>query len=78
MSERKDIRTNEREWTGMSAQHRQTNLTKPYTRTKQSNFTSIVKTILVAIILITCLVTLYDVNQTCIKRVGPNSAICID
>lgn len=75
-SPRKELRTSEADWRGMSSSHRRH--TKPYTRTKQNSFGGIVKTILIAVILVMCMITLYDMNQLCEERVGPNSAICTD
>lgn len=78
-SQRRDLRSNEREWTGMSAQHRQSSLRKPYLRrTKEGNVWPFLKRLFIVIIILVIAQELYSMRQECMSKLGENSIYCID
>ena len=78
MSQRKDMRNSEREWTGMSAQHRQSNIKQSHTGTKKKHLVwDTIKTTLIVIVLVVIANELYNLRQACIRKYG-NDIICMD
>ena len=77
-SVRKDLRNNEREWTGMSAQHRQSSLKKPYNRTKEGNVWPFLKRLFIVIVILVLAQELYSMRQECMDILGENHILCMD
>ena len=76
-SARKEMRTSAPEWTGMSAQHRQSNLKKPYRTKGKLLVIDMIKAIAIVVILVVIGNELYNLRQACIRKYG-NDIICMD
>lgn len=77
-STRKDLRTAESEWRGMSTAHRNSQHTKPVKSKPRWTLLRALKLMALLVVLVIIGKALYDSHKACESRLGENHILCTD